>query len=89
MLPLALILLLLAPEPAMTMKLTSTVFANEAAIPSRFTCDGTNVSPPLAWSHALDTVLADLDRPTRAKLLAAMKSHLLATTELIGTYQRS
>jgi Raf kinase inhibitor-like YbhB/YbcL family protein len=169
---LALILMLLAAEPAMTMKLSSTVFAPEAAIPARYTCDGTNVSPPLAWAdvpagtksfalvvtdpdapdpkapkttwvhwvlydlpaeaaglreaipvkglppgtlegsndwgrtgyggpcppigrhryvhtlYALDTVLPDLDKPTRAKLLAAMKDHVLGTAELIGTYQR-
>ena len=169
---LAIILLLLAPEPAMTMKLTSTAFAYDAAIPSRYTCDGSNVSPPLAWKdapagtksfalvvtdpdapdpkaptttwvhgvvydlpagaeglreavpakglppgtlegsndwgrtgyggpcppigrhryvhtlYALDTVLADLDRPTRARLLAAMEGHVLASAELIGTYQR-
>ena len=156
----------------MTMKLTSTAFNHETAIPSRFTCDGSNVSPPLAWKdapagtksfalvvtdpdapdpkapkttwvhwvvydlpaeatglreaipgkglppgtlegsndwgrigyggpcppigrhryvhtlYALDTVLADLDRPTRARLLAAMEGHVLATVELIGTYQR-
>jgi len=169
---LAMILLILAAEPAMTMKLTSTAFNHETAIPSRFTCDGSNVSPPLAWKdapagtksfalvvtdpdapdpkapkttwvhwvvydlpaeatgireaipgkglppgtlegsndwgrtgyggpcppigrhryvhtlYALDTVLADLDRPTRARLLAAMEGHVLATVELIGTYQR-
>jgi Raf kinase inhibitor-like YbhB/YbcL family protein len=169
---LAMILMLLAAEPAMTMKLSSTVFAHEAAIPAHYTCDGTNVSPPLAWTnapagtksfalvvtdpdapdpkapkvtwvhwvlydlpgdatglreaipvkglppgtlegsndwgrtgyggpcppigrhryvhtlYALDTVLADLDKPTRAKLLAAMKDHVLGTAELIGTYQR-
>ena len=169
----ALFFMLLAPEPAMTMKLTSTAFKNDASIPSRYTCDGANVSPPLAfatvpagtkslalivtdpdapdpkapkttWVHwivydlpgdatglreavpakglpagalegtndwgrtgyggpcppigrhryvhtlyALDTVLADLDKPTRAKLLAAMEGHVLAKTELIGTYQRS
>ena len=156
----------------MTMKLTSTAFNHETAIPSHFTCDGSNVSPPLAWKeapaatksfalvvtdpdapdpkapkttwvhwvvydlpaeatglreaipgkglppgtlegsndwgrtgyggpcppigrhryvhtlYALDTVLADLDRPTRARLLAAMEGHVLATAELIGTYQR-
>ncbi len=156
----------------MSMKLTSTAFAHEASMPSRFTCDGTNISPPLAWSgapagtksfalvvtdpdapdpkapkmtwvhwvvynlpadaaglreaipskelpagtldgtsdfgetgyggpcppvgrhryihtlYALDAVLADLGKPTRAKLLGAMQSHVLATAELIGTYQR-
>jgi Raf kinase inhibitor-like YbhB/YbcL family protein len=173
MLLIAIFCLLLSPEPAMTMKLTSTAFKNDASIPSRYTCDGANVSPPLAfgalppgtkslalivtdpdapdpkapkttWVHwivynlpadtaglreavpakgmpagaldgtndfghtgyggpcppigrhryvhtlyALDTVLADLDRPTRAKLLAAMEGHVLAKVELIGTYQRS
>ncbi len=169
---LAAMALLLAPEPAMTMKLTATAFAHEAAIPARFTCDGANVSPALAWSgvpagakslalvitdpdapdpkapkttwvhwvlydipvsatglreavaakglpqgtlegsndwgrtgyggpcppigrhryvhtlYALDVVLAELEDPTRAKLLTAMHSHVLATAELIGTYQR-
>jgi Raf kinase inhibitor-like YbhB/YbcL family protein len=33
-------------------KLTSRAFANGEAIPKRFTCDGKNVSPPLAWSGA-------------------------------------
>jgi Raf kinase inhibitor-like YbhB/YbcL family protein len=156
----------------MTMKLTSTAFKPDAPIPARYTCDGTNVSPPFAWTnvpagtkslalvvtdpdapdpnapkmtwvhwvlydlpadttglreaipakglppgtlegsndwgrtgyggpcppvgrhryihtlYALDTVLADLDKPTRAKLLAAMKDHVLATAELTGTYLR-
>lgn len=33
------------------MQLTSKVFADHASIPRRHTCDGENVSPPLAWSH--------------------------------------
>jgi Raf kinase inhibitor-like YbhB/YbcL family protein len=163
-------LALLAEAPAVTMKLTSTAFVHNGAIPAKFTCDGTNVSPQLAWSdapagtksfalivsdpdapdpkqpkttwvhwvlynipadskafgeamktlppgtlegandwgktgyggpcppigrhryvhtlYALDTVLKDLDRPTRAALLAAMDKHVLASVELIGTYQR-
>ena len=36
----------------MTMRLTSTAFANRAEIPERYTCDGENLSPPLAWSGA-------------------------------------
>jgi Raf kinase inhibitor-like YbhB/YbcL family protein len=39
--------------------------------------------------YALDTVLPDLKRPTKAHLLAAMKGRILAETELVGTYQRS
>jgi Raf kinase inhibitor-like YbhB/YbcL family protein len=156
-----------------TMTLSSTAFKHEAGIPARYTCDGSNVSPPLSWSglpagtkslalivtdpdapdpkapkmtwvhwvlydlpadgtglreatpskglppgtlegandwgktgyggpcppigrhryvhtlYALDTVLPDLDKPTRAKLLAAIEGHVLGTAELIGTYQRS
>jgi len=33
-------------------KLASRAFANGEAIPKRFTCDGKNVSPPLAWTGA-------------------------------------
>ena len=34
------------------MKIASTAFANDAAIPSRYTCDGNDVSPPLEWTGA-------------------------------------
>lgn len=34
------------------MRLQSTAFADGAAIPRRFTCDGENLSPPLQWSDA-------------------------------------
>jgi Raf kinase inhibitor-like YbhB/YbcL family protein len=37
--------------------------------------------------YALDTVLPDLDRPAKNKLLRAMQGHILAQTELIGTYK--
>jgi Raf kinase inhibitor-like YbhB/YbcL family protein len=148
-------------------------FAAGAAIPPRFTCQGADVSPPLAWSrapegakslalivddpdapdprapkmtwvhwvlynlpvtakglsegvaptalpagtregtndwkrtgyggpcppigrhryffklYALDAVLPDLGKPNKAKLEAAMKGHVLAQAELIGTYEKS
>ena len=38
--------------------------------------------------YALDTVLDGLDKPTKAKLEAAMKGHVLAQAELVGTYQK-
>ena len=34
------------------MKLTSTAFADGNPIPTRHTCDGADVSPPLQWSDA-------------------------------------
>ena len=39
--------------------------------------------------YALDTVLPELGKPTKAALEQAMKGHVLASTELVGTYQRS
>jgi Raf kinase inhibitor-like YbhB/YbcL family protein len=37
--------------------------------------------------YALDRMLG-LERPTRARLLAAMKDHVLAEAQLIGTYEK-
>jgi hypothetical protein len=37
---------------------------------------------------ALDTVLPDLGRLTKAGLERAMQGHVLAKTELVGTYQK-
>jgi Raf kinase inhibitor-like YbhB/YbcL family protein len=39
----------LPAERAMTLTLTSTAFASGAAIPSKYTCEGPGMSPPLAW----------------------------------------
>lgn len=39
-------------EGASAMKLESSVFANEGTVPSKYTCDGQDMSPPLAWSGA-------------------------------------
>lgn len=161
-----------AEENPMTLALTSPAFAHNGPIPARFTCEGANVSPALAWSgvppgarslvlivddpdapdpaaprmtwvhwvlfnlppsakglpegvspnalppgarpgvndfsatvyggpcppvgrhryfhklYALDTVLADLDRPRKADLERAMKGHVLAEAQLVGTYQK-
>ena len=38
--------------------------------------------------YALDTVLPDLGRPTKATLEKAMAGHILAQTELLGTYRK-
>ena len=38
--------------------------------------------------YALDAVLGDLGTPTKARLLEAMKGHVLAEAQLMGTYQK-
>ncbi|MBI2382765.1 MAG: YbhB/YbcL family Raf kinase inhibitor-like protein [Gammaproteobacteria bacterium] len=38
--------------------------------------------------YALDTVLPDLGRPTKARLEQAMKGHVLGEAQLVGTYRK-
>ncbi len=38
--------------------------------------------------YALDTVLPDLGEPSKSELLKAMEGHVLAQSELVGTYQK-
>jgi Raf kinase inhibitor-like YbhB/YbcL family protein len=53
----------------MSFALTSTAFAAGDVIPKRFTCEGDNIAPPLAWSGAPDQtrsfalVMDDPDAP--------------------------
>lgn len=67
LLPVSLILLACQAEtatpevsPPMTdsLAVTSAAFAEGGTIPSRFTCDGADVSPPLSWSEAPDATRA-------------------------------
>lgn len=57
------------PGDRAPMRLTSSAFPAGAAIPARFTCDGSDVSPPLAWSQppegtrSLALVMDDPDAP--------------------------
>ncbi|SDC66417.1 phospholipid-binding protein, PBP family [Cupriavidus sp. YR651] len=158
--------------PSMPLILTSPAFSQGGEIPTVHTCEGTDVSPPLAWSgmppataslalivddpdapdpaspqmtwvhwvvynlppqvgslaqgasrhglppsareglndwhranyggpcppigrhryfhklYALDVVLPDLGKPDKAALEQAMRGHILAHAELIGTYQK-
>lgn len=63
----------LAPseEDEMAMQLSSAAFQDGAGLPAKYTCDGQNVSPPLAWSGApsgtqsLALILEDPDAPLR------------------------
>jgi Raf kinase inhibitor-like YbhB/YbcL family protein len=51
------------------MKISSKAFAEGAAIPSKYTCDGANVSPPLGWEQvpekaaSLMLIVHDPDAP--------------------------
>jgi Raf kinase inhibitor-like YbhB/YbcL family protein len=38
--------------------------------------------------YALDTVLSGPEHPTKAELLSALTGHVLAETQLVGTYQK-
>ena len=163
---------LMTPAAALAFSLSSSAFAAGQSIPSLHTCEGEDVSPPLAWTapppgtrslalivddpdapdpaaprmvfahwvlyglppvsgalaqgvpasalpagtrqgtndfrragyggpcppigrhryffklFALDVVLPDLGAATKAELERAMQGHVLATAELIGTYQK-
>ena len=155
----------------LSMNISSVAFDHQGPIPARFTCDGDDVSPALAWSdipgnakslvlivddpdapdpaapkmtwvhwvlynlpvsssglaeaiaardlpegtregindwkrtgyggpcppigrhryfhklYALDTVLPDLNQPTKAEIEAAMQGHIIEQAVLLGTYQ--
>ena len=53
------------------MELSSSAFKDGGAIPARYTCDGENVSPPLAWrdlppgTEALALIVDDPDAPAK------------------------
>ncbi len=156
----------------MSFKLSSSAFTEGGSIPTKYTCEGEDTSPPLTWSgapantksfaiivddpdapdpaapkmtyvhwvaynippnitslaegagkgampagskeglndwkkaefggpcppigthryffklHALDTTL-DVSKPTKPDLLSAMKGHILAETQLMGTYKKT
>src|SRR5208282_4934358 len=39
-------------EENMSIQITSAAFADGQPIPAKYTCDGNDVSPPLAWTNA-------------------------------------
>jgi len=160
-----------ANPPEARMQITSSSFTHQGAIPAKYTCEGPDTSPPLAWSgvppsakslalivddpdapdpkapkmtwvhwvlydvpsgtsslaegasrslpsgtrdglndwrrtgyggpcppigrhryffklYALDIVLPELSKPSKAELLKAMEGHVVGTAELVGTYQK-
>lgn len=61
-----------AAERSTTMQLSSSAFAHNADIPSQHTCEGDDLSPPLAWSgvpagtRSLALIVDDPDAPDPA-----------------------
>ena len=57
----------------MTLKVTSSAFQQGGSIPAKYTCEGEDVSPPLAWSGATGNIKSyamivdDPDAPDPAK----------------------
>ncbi len=53
------------------MKITSTAFENNSPIPKKYTCDGENINPPLAFEDLPDTaktlvlIVEDPDAPSK------------------------
>ena len=160
-------------EEKMTLTLRSTAFTNGGEIPSKYTCEGEDIAPPLEWEgvpektrslvliiddpdapdpkaprmtwvhwvlynippdtvglpegvtmvglppeteeglndwkrtgyggpcppvgrhryfhklYALDTILEGMDMPTKTQIETAMRWHVIAKTELVGTYKKS
>jgi hypothetical protein len=59
-------------DMAMTLEITSPVFSNNGEIPSKYTCDGMDISPALAWSgipegtKSIALIVDDPDAPDPA-----------------------
>jgi Raf kinase inhibitor-like YbhB/YbcL family protein len=57
----------------MTFKLISPAFGHDGSIPSKYTCEGDDISPPLTWSDvpmgtkSLALIMDDPDAPDPAK----------------------
>jgi len=58
-------------EKKTSMKITSTAFENNSQIPKKYTCDGENINPPLAFEDIPDTaktlvlIVEDPDAPSK------------------------
>jgi len=65
------------------MIISSKSFQHEGLIPARYTCTGFNISPDISWSGNPRGT-----RSSAAELEKLMEGHILATSELMGKYQR-
>lgn len=59
------------PKPKLTMKITSPAFSNSGRVPSKYTCDGDNINPPIEFqdvppdARSLVLIVDDPDAPAR------------------------
>ena len=77
----------------MSLTISSTAFAHNAEIPSLYTCEGKDISPPLAWSGAPAgtkslALIVDPGARRQDRAGKAMQGHILAQAVLLGTYQK-
>ncbi len=86
----ALTLFLLNGGSATAMEIKSAAFQNSADIPRKYTCDGTDASPPRYFFklYALDGPTNLKPRASKQQLLDAIKGHILADSQLMGRYKR-
>ncbi|MBK1986191.1 YbhB/YbcL family Raf kinase inhibitor-like protein [Sphaerospermopsis aphanizomenoides BCCUSP55] len=60
-----------SPRGEKTMKLASSAFVDNGLIPTKYTCDGANISPPLSWdeippsTQSLVLIVDDSDAPVK------------------------
>jgi Raf kinase inhibitor-like YbhB/YbcL family protein len=76
------------PTASVALAVTSTAFAAGGEIPTPFTCEGSNTSPPLAWSgapaatKAFAIVVDDPDAPSKTWVHWVVANVPAATTSL-------
>jgi len=75
----------------MQIKLSSTAFQDDGLIPSKYTCDGDNISPPLAWSNipantkSVALIVDDPDAPAKTWVHWVLYDLPTSTTNLPET----
>ncbi len=77
------------PAGPMALTLNSPAFTDGEPIPAQYTCDGTNVSPPLAWTEppagtkSFAVVIEDTDAPQQTPFVHWIVYNLPAKTRLL------
>ncbi|MFN7098578.1 MAG: YbhB/YbcL family Raf kinase inhibitor-like protein [Gammaproteobacteria bacterium] len=84
---------LLAASSAQALVLTSPDFADGGAIPTKYTCNGANISPALQWSvvppatEAFAVIMRDPDAANKNWIHWVMYNLPLGTTSIPDNYQ--